>query len=68
LNSSRLHAGYFFPSFTSLRYISEKNITGDVEMQRRIADDPLWYKGALKLQMGVTFVEAVKVSRATKDI
>jgi acylglycerol lipase len=53
-------AGYFFPSFTSLRYISEKNITGDVEMQRRIADDPLWYKGALKLQMGVTFVEAVK--------
>ncbi len=55
-------AGYVFPQLTSLRYIPEKSVTSDVATQKRIADDPLWYKGALKLQMGTVFVEAVKVS------
>ena len=29
-------------------------------MQKKIAEDPLWYKGGLKLNMGTLLVECVK--------
>ena len=35
-------------------------MTSDPEMQKKIAEDPLWYKGGLKLNMGTLLVECVK--------
>ena len=44
-----------------LRCVPERNVTSDPEMQKKIAEDPLWYKGGLKLNMGTLLVECVKV-------
>ena len=44
-----------------LRCVPERNVTSDPEVQKKIAEDPLWYKGGLKLNMGTLLVECVKV-------
>ena len=42
------------------RRVPERDVTSDPEMQKKIAEDPLWYKGGLKLNMGTLLVECVK--------
>ena len=49
------------PTARSFRRVPERNVTSDPEMQKKIAEDPLWYKGGLKLNMGPLLVECVKV-------
>jgi len=53
-------AGWLVPTARSFRRVPERNVTSDPEMQKKIAEDPLWYKGGLKLNMGTLLVECVK--------